>query len=100
MESEEIIYEIDYTKQFKKDYKKYRNNAKKIEKITNAIRLLEDGGVSNIPQSMKPHFLIGNYQGFLECHIEPDLLMIWLQYDEEKKKIVLVRLGSHSELFK
>lgn len=100
MEHEEIIYEINYTKQFKKDYKKYRNNLKKVEKITNVIQLLEKGGVENIPQSMKPHFLIGNYQGHLECHIESDLLIIWLQYDEENKKIVLVRLGSHSELFK
>lgn len=58
------------------------------------------GGVDNIPQSMKPHFLIGNYQGYLEYDIESDLLIIWLQYDEENKKIVLVRLGSHSELFK
>lgn len=32
MEHEEIIYDIDYTKQFKKDYKKYRNNLKKVEK--------------------------------------------------------------------
>lgn len=48
---------------------------------------------------MKPHKLTGNYSGYFECHIEPDLLIIWLQYDEERKEIYLVRLGSHAELF-
>ena len=48
---------------------------------------------------MKAHTLIGNYKGHLECHIESDLLIIWLQYDKETKRIILVRLGSHSELF-
>lgn len=93
------VYEIDYSSQFKKDYKKYKNNKKSILKIAEAIKLLQEGGVNNIPANMKPHLLKGDYKGYLECHILPDLLLIWLQYDEEKKKIVLVRLGSHSELF-
>ena len=47
---------------------------------------------------MKPHLLTGNYKGALECHIEPDLLIIWVEYEEEKE-ISLLRLGSHAELF-
>lgn len=99
-ENEKIIYEIDYTTQFKKDYKKFKNNSYKLEKIANAIKLLEAGGIDNLPQSMKPHSLIGNYKNHFECHIESNLLLIWLQYDEIEKRIVLVRLGSHSELFR
>ena len=49
---------------------------------------------------MRPHKLTGNYKGHLECHILPNLLIIWLQYDEEQNEIYLVRVGSHSELFK
>ena len=48
---------------------------------------------------MKPHRLIGNYEGYLECHIESDLLIIWFQFDEETKQIYLSRLGSHTDLF-
>lgn len=96
---EENIYEIDYSNQFKKDYKKYKTNEKTLLKIIETIKLLQAGGVKNIPANMKPHQLKGDYKGYLECHIKPDLLLIWLQYDEEKKKIILVRLGSHSELF-
>ena len=42
--------------------------------------------------------LTGNYEGYMECHIEGDFLLIW--FDHETDQIDLVRLGSHSELFK
>ena len=99
MKNKEKLYLLTYTGQFKKDYKNYRKNKKKLDKIKGAIRLLEQGGVNNLPTSMRAHLLTGDYKGHLECHIEPDLLIIWLQYDQENKRIVLVRLGSHSELF-
>lgn len=47
---------------------------------------------------MKPHKLIGNYKGCLECHIMPDLLIIWEQ-DEKEMEIYLLDIGSHSDLF-
>lgn len=96
---EKPLYILTPSGQFKKDYKKYKNNPTKVEKIAKTLLLLEEGGVDNLPASMKAHFLTGNYKGHLEYHIEPDLLIIWLQYDEEEKEIFLVRLGSHSELF-
>jgi len=63
------------------------------------LRILEKEGVKGIPVFMKPHKLKGNYQDNWECHIKPDLLIIWIQI-ESPKTIRLVRLGSHSELFK
>jgi len=45
-----------------------------------------------------PHLLTGNFKGCWECHVQPDLLLIW-QEDIENKAIILQRLGSHSELF-
>ena len=42
--------------------------------------------------------LKGDYSGFMECHVENDFLLIWI--DEESNQIRLTRLGSHSELFK
>ena len=41
--------------------------------------------------------LVGNYKGYMECHIESDFLLIWI--DENKNIIKLIRMGSHSELF-
>ena len=82
----------------KKNSRNLKNNLIKLKKILAVVKLLEKGGVSEIPKKMKPHMLIGQYQGCLECHIEGDLLLIW-QQDDEEMVIVLERLGSHSELF-
>ena len=83
-----------------KKFKFILNDETKVKKITNTITLLKKGGVEALPDYMRPHKLTGNYKGHLECHILPDLLIIWLQYDEEQNEIYLVRVGSHSELFK
>ena len=46
---------------------------------------------------MKKLQLHGDYKGCMECHIQGDFLLIWV--DEVNDIIELVRLGSHSELF-
>lgn len=81
--------------QFRKDFKKYRNNKQKLE-ILNAILLKLQKG-EPIPPKNKPHILVGQYHGCMECHIGPDFLLIWV--DETNDTVYLVRLGSHSELF-
>ena len=42
--------------------------------------------------------LVGEYSGHMECHIENDTLLIWL--DKTANIIKLVRFGTHSELFR
>lgn len=81
--------------QYKKDYKRFRNNLKKVEKLFNILELLRNE--QPIPEGNRPHLLTGNYAGHMECHIEGDFLLIW--FDPESDEIDLVRLGSHSELF-
>lgn len=93
------MYKINTSNRFKKDFKKFRNNSQKLKLIYGCIQLLNEGGISNIPQKMKPHKLKGFYKDNWECHIQPDLLIIWFQIDEPTKEIRLIRLGSHSELF-
>ena len=62
------------------------------------MKLLAKNGYVEIPQKMLPHKLIGNYKGSFECHILPDLLLIWDEFEAEKE-IILLRVGSHSDLF-
>ena len=50
-----------------------------------------------IPPEYKPHKLIGEYRGCMDCHIQGDSLLTWI--DEATSIIELVRMGSHSELF-
>lgn len=81
--------------QYKKDLKRIRNNPKKAEALLKILNLLEND--VEIPKEYCPHPLVGDYAGCMECHIEGDFLLIWI--DDESNEIYLVRLGSHSELF-
>ncbi|MDE6237710.1 MAG: type II toxin-antitoxin system YafQ family toxin, partial [Muribaculaceae bacterium] len=83
------------TSQYKKDYKRFRNNPKKLEKLFDILELLRQEKA--IPEENRPHPLTGDYAGHMECHIEGDFLLIW--FDPHTDVISLVRLGSHSELF-
>ena len=87
--------ELKPTSQYKKDYKRFRNNPKKLEKLFDILELLRQE--KPIPEDNRPHPLAGKYAGHMECHIEGDFLLIW--FDPNSDVISLVRLGSHSELF-
>ena len=82
--------------QYKKDYKRFRNQPEKVGKLFKILELLKNE--QPIPEENRPHMLKGKYAGYMECHIEGDFLLIW--FDPNTDIINLVRLGSHSELFK
>ena len=86
---------IRRTTQYKKDFKRYKHQSDKLESLLKVIRMLEND--VELPEEFQKHPLKGKYKGCLECHIEGDFLLIWV--DEENNIIELVRLGSHSELF-
>lgn len=86
---------IQPTTQYKKDYKRIRNNPQKVKDLKEILNKLVND--EPIPGEFLPHKLTGNYKGCMECHIQSDFLLIWI--DEENDMIELVRLGSHSELF-
>ncbi len=83
------------TTQYKKDLKRYRNNPRKLEKLKEVLLMLQNE--QPIPPEYLPHMLHGNYKDCMECHIDGNFLLIWM--DEEHDIIELVRLGTHSELF-
>ena len=51
-----------------------------------------------LPESKLDHALSGEWNGHRECHVKPDLLLIYEKLDDDVVR--LVRLGSHSELFR
>ncbi len=88
-------YTIELSKSFKKSFKKL--TLKEQGLFGEISRRLADG------ESLEPkhhdHALKGDYVGFRECHIKPDLLLI---YQKQDNKLILycLNVGSHSELFK
>ncbi|MBQ6733141.1 MAG: type II toxin-antitoxin system YafQ family toxin [Paludibacteraceae bacterium] len=81
--------------QFKKDYKRFRNDPQKKKALAFILDLLKNE--QKIPPQYRPHLLTGDYKGCMECHVQGDFFLIWM--DEQRDIIELLRLGSHSELF-
>lgn len=65
-------------------------------KLADIIEKLSNGEI--LADRHRGHDLKGDFQGFRECHVEPDLLLIYKIFDEQLV-LVLVRVGSHSDLF-
>ena len=82
------------TKQFERDFKKALRSGKNKEKISKVLKKLVNE--ERLESSYRDHPLKGNYRGRRECHLEPDLLLI---YKIEADRLIVERMGSHSDLF-
>jgi len=83
--------------QFKKDVKKIsRSGSKEMSKLRKVIIKLVNE--EPLDKKYRNHQLSNNWKDHFECHIEPDWLLIY-RIDEKNKELILVRTGSHSELF-
>lgn len=87
-------YDIFRTASFKKGFKKL--SSKHQEEVFVVIELLANGDA--LPQKYKDHLLSGNYKGCRECHVRPDLLLIY-RINEGILELALIEVGSHSDLF-
>jgi mRNA interferase YafQ len=89
-------YQVLLTSKFKKDFKLLKKQGKNTDKILAVIKKLARG--ESLDAKYKDHPLLGGYLGARECHIEPDLLLI---YEKQENILILniLRAGSHSNLF-
>jgi mRNA interferase YafQ len=88
----------EWTSAFKRDYKRAKATPrhKDIETLLPEISgLLADD--NPLPERHRDHALGGNWIGHRECHLKPDLLLIYKLPDDNTLR--MVRMGSHSELF-
>jgi mRNA interferase YafQ len=89
---------IERTNAFRRDFKRekkeqYRNDLDSLVSDVLTFRV-ED---APLPEKHRDHVLGGNWKDYRECHLRPDLLLIYRKPDAEV--LQLIRLGSHSELF-
>ena len=88
------MYKIHLTKGFKKDAK--APNIADTKLTMEIIDKLANG--ESLPSKHNDHALSGNLQCVRECHIKPDLLLIYEKFDDILQLNAL-RVGSHSKLF-
>lgn len=86
---------IEFTGRFKRDYKREKRTYAQLDHLLEPVisKLAND---EPLPASCFDHSLNADWKGFRDCHIRPDLVLI---YQKQAGVLSLVRLGSHSELF-
>jgi mRNA interferase YafQ len=84
-----------WTNRFSKDIVLIKKRNYRLDKLKTVIEHVQNS--EHLPAQFKAYPLKGKYKGYMECHIEPDWLLIW---KEESENIYLTRTGSHSDLFK
>ncbi len=88
---------IDWTRQFKRDYKresKGQHRKTLDEELFAVVELLATDAA--LESKYRDHALVGEWKDTRDCHVKPDLVLIYQKPDNTALR--LVRLGSHSEL--
>lgn len=89
------MLKLEYATQFKKDFKKVAKLP--IPDVVEVGHVIKQLQLSNaLPEKYIDHPLSGNWVGYRDCHIKPDLVLI---YKIGSNTLKLARVGSHSELF-
>lgn len=85
---------IRQSNRFRRDIKRLLRQGMNLAKLESVIATI----VAQEPLDVRfrDHALVGNWNGFRECHIQPDWLLV---YRIEGNELQLARTGSHAELF-
>ncbi len=90
------MLKIRYETGFKRDFKRLKKRGYDIYLMEEVIGLLVNE--EKLPIKYKDHKLSGDYEGFRECHITSDWLLIY-RINDNDLELLLTRTGTHSDLF-
>jgi len=90
------MFQLVYTNRFRKDVKLLKKRGFDIDLLKSTIVQLEETGT--LPVKNRPHKLSGYYSGFWEAHLNPDWLILWKVFPDDKE-VWLTRTGTHADLF-
>ncbi len=88
---------INQTGQFKRDLKREAKGLHRVVLAKEFTHIVKSLALDELlSEKYRDHALSGDWKDHRDCHIKPDLVLIYCKPDEEQ--LQLVRLGSHSEL--
>jgi mRNA interferase YafQ len=89
---------IKAVKSFKRDYKRLAKTFGGVQALDAELRPIVAKLANDLAldEQQYDHAMLGNWKDHRNCHIRPDLVLIYRKPDNER--LQLVRLGSHSEL--
>ena len=89
-------YRVVSTSVFRRELRYMIRRGKPLEELDKVVDKLRNG--ENLPKKYKDHQLHGQYEGYRECHIKPDWLLVYRKQDNILL-LTLLRTGTHSDLF-
>ena len=89
------MYEVRFTTAYKKSYKLMKKRGLDLSLLDEVVDTLSQGKTLE----EKYHGLSGKFQGFRECHVKPDWLLVYL-IENEILTLTLVDTGSHADIFR
>ncbi len=90
------MFLLKYSNRFKKDLKFYKHDKQTLSELAKILDILVAD--KQLPDKNRNHPLIGEFKGCFECHIKPDILLIY-KIEKLELVILLLRVGSHADLF-
>ncbi|MFA5248622.1 MAG: type II toxin-antitoxin system YafQ family toxin [Patescibacteria group bacterium] len=90
------MFLLKYSSHFKKDLKHYKHNHVVLGELENVLNILANG--KKLPEKNLNHQLSGEFKECFECHIKPDVLLIY-KIEKSEITVLLLRIGSHEKLF-
>ncbi len=96
MVEEKRVYQVQWTKQYKKDVKLAKKRNYKMDELYSVVEKLASDEI--LEERYHDHNLEGNWEGHRELHIRPDWLLIY-QKKDNLLILELSRTGTHSDLF-
>lgn len=95
---EKTKYQVTYSNEFKKNYKKLLKQGKNIDKLKIVVNKLANK--ETLDWQYRDHALNNSkkFKGCRDCHIEPDWILVY-KYEDDELILLLLNTGSHSEIF-
>ena len=91
-----MTYHIKFTNVYKKSYTRAKKRGLNLKLLDDVVEALGHG--YKLDAKYRDHALHGNWEGFRECHIQPDWLLIYL-VENDVLTLTLVETGTHADIF-
>lgn len=91
------MYDVWMSPRYRRELRRMVRRGYDPEKMEAVVDMLASG--APLPERYQDHPLRGKWQGFRECHVSPDWLLVY-RIEFEKLILALTRTGTHDDLFK
>jgi mRNA interferase YafQ len=93
-----MSYQIARSQRFKRSYKRI-SRSRRFNEATFITVVEQLAAGKKLDRRYRDHSLTGNFKGYRECHLAPDILLIY-KVEDDVLLLTLVNIGSHAHLFK